>query len=305
MATPAYQVPQLTPVQFAQRMAALFPNGWSSNDAKSPGGVLFGVFQALGENMTYELDTSLTYADDAISILTGQNGALDLASLDFFGATGLYALPRSFNESDAAYSARIEAALFPTGATRSAVAAALEKLLGNNFRIIEPWSPADNGVIDGVAGAGMIFLDVDTIQTPGQVSDPSLAYQGFIQAILPYVHPLGPNPMPCMDNAGAIFGGCIYLDVPGSSMFDFYDSITLGAESVYNVINRTKCEGTIAWVQFVSSLSVESVPGPIAEQLLSGLPVDLGFVTDPFSVADDFGILPAATTLTLYLGTVP
>jgi hypothetical protein len=245
MGTTATTYTPLTAVQFAARMAALFPNGWASPDAKLPGGAAYGLLVMLGTPMSFE-SGALAYAFEACLIGTAQNGALDGKALDFFG-TGLYALPRNPGESDAAYSVRLLAALLPEGATRKAVSDAVQAVTGQAPRIIEPWRPSDTGVLDGGPGQGMMFYDIDNVVTPGLMTDNGLGYQGFIQSILPLAQPFGNNPTPVMDEY------TMNLDVAGSSMLDASGGATpQGQQAVYNAINRAKCEGTIAWVQFVA-----------------------------------------------------
>lgn len=242
MATPATTFVPLTPAQFGARIGALFPNGWASPDAKMTG-VAAALFATLGVPLSGEM-AALDYVFDATLIETAQNDALDGKAQDYFG-NGAYALPRNPGEIDAAYSARLLAALLPSGATRPAVSAAVQAVTGLPPRLIEPWRPLDTGVIDGGAGAGMMFFDVDNAITPALITDTSLAYQGFVQTILPLADPFGNNPTPCMD----VY--TINLDVAGSSMLDAAGATPVGEQAVYNAINRAKCEGTIVWVQFV------------------------------------------------------
>jgi hypothetical protein len=243
--TPATTYTPLTAQQFGARMASLYPAGWASPEAKQEGGAVRGVMDTLGISLAFEAG-ALGYVFAATLIETAQNGALDGKALDFFGS-GFYALPRNPGESDAAYLVRLLAALLPGGATRAAVSAAVQAVTGQAPRIIEPWRPSDTGVIDGAPGAGMMFLDIDNVVTPALITDNSLGYQGFIQTILPLAQPFGNNPTPVIDEY------TINLDVAGSSMLDAASGAApLGEQSVYNAINRAKCEGTIAWVQFVA-----------------------------------------------------
>ncbi len=241
-------VPTLTPAQFAARLAAGVPAGWSSSAAKNnPGGVLNDVLLMLGTELGF-LTGAMAYADDATRIQTAQGAALDLASLDFFGS-GAYAVPRLNGESDASFSARLLGAMLPAGATRPAMYNALLKITGFPPRLIELWRPYDTGVIDGVggpaaAGVGTMYLDVDNVTQPARLADTGLRYQGLIQCVLPLAQPFGNNPMPAIDET-------IYTDTAGSSMVDTPPSPVSGTAEVYNAINRMKCEGTICWVQFV------------------------------------------------------
>lgn len=187
---------------------------------------------------------ALQYAAAATRVQTAMNGALDLAALDFLDNT--FRL-RVTGETDAAFRARVLAALLPSGATRAAVSAAVASVTGVIPRIIEPWRPQDTGVIDGVWVDGQLFgamyLDIDTVETPARLTDPGLGYQGFIESILPGIPVLGGNPLPCLDDG-------MYTDTAGCSMFDFDESVPLGAELVYDAINAKKVYGTVAWVRF-------------------------------------------------------
>lgn len=237
----------IAPEQFAARLAGNFPPGWGSPQAvNQPAGVLHNVLLMLGTELTY-LNAALQYADDATRVQTAQNDALDLASLDYFGS-GAYAIPRNSGESDASYRARLLGGMLPAGATRPAMYNALLAATGFPPRLIELWRPYDTGVIDGLPGAGMMFLDVDTAVTPGRIADPGLRYQALIQCVLPLAQPFGNNPTPCMDFT-------IFTDSPGSSMIDTTPTGVNAQQQVYDAINRTKCEGTICWVQFVPAPS--------------------------------------------------
>lgn len=233
-------IPPLAATDFANRMAALFPAGWSSPDAKSPGGVVYAIMQAMGAGLS-DLNAALQYACDATRIQTAQNGAIDLAAQDFFGN----ALPRNPGESDASFSARILAAMFPQGATRAAVTAAVQKVTGFAPRVIEPWRPKDTGAWN------LFYWDVDTAVTPFRWTGSAipgqrnLAYQGFIDCVLPTPTVLGGNPVPCFDEN-------FYWDVAGSSLIDINPGQSLGPQVVYDAINAAKCEGTIVWVRFVA-----------------------------------------------------
>jgi hypothetical protein len=232
-AAPASSIPQYTADNFAQRMAAMFPNGWASNTDKSPGGVLYGLFASIGGGLTFEVG-ALTYALGATRIQTAINGALDLASLDFLGTR----LPRNPGETDASYEVRVQAALLPPGATRAAVTAAVKAATGYAPRVIEPWRPADTGVW------GRFFWNVDTPTTPFRWTNSGMSFQGFIECVLPQPAFLGGNAAPCYDSN-------FYWGVAGSSFINPSASTPLGAAVVYDAINLVKVYGTTVWVKFV------------------------------------------------------
>jgi len=262
MGTPTTIAP-LTAANFAARMAANYPNGWASPDALSTGGAVFGVLTALGTPLSFE-NGALIYALGATRIQTAINGALDLAGEDYFGSN----LPRNPGEGDAAYNARMLAAMLAPGATRAAVTEAVEKATGYPPRVIEPWSPADTGVW------GRFYWGVDTPTTPFRWTgggrfvqgDPStgLQYQGFIECSLPTPQVLGGNSVPCFDSN-------FYWGIAGMSFFDLSPSQSFGSQVVYDAINTAKCEGTIVWVKFV--------PAPVAVSWDSGLDWDQSGLT--------------------------
>jgi hypothetical protein len=243
MSTPT-TIPPLADTDFANRMAALFPHGWAAPDAKSPGGVLYAIFQMMGGGLAFENSAEI-YALAATRIQSAVNGALDLAAQDFLGDR----LPRNPGETDASYRARITAALLPTGATRAAIIEAVTNATGYAPRVIEPWRPADTGAW------GHGFWGVDSSTTPGRWTgtggrpgERSLAYQGFVECVLPTPTALNGNPVPCYDSNS-------FYGIAGTAWIDIEPSTTLGPQAVYDAINLVKCEGTIVWVKFVPAPS--------------------------------------------------
>lgn len=247
-ATPT-TIPTITAAQFAARLAANFPPGWASPEAKnSAGGALHNLLLMFGAPLAF-VDGALQYAANATRIPTAQDTALDLASLDFFGS-GSYAIPRNSGESDAGYRTRLLAAMLPPGATRPAMFSTLQAITGYAPRLIELWRPFDTGVIDGVggpaaAGVGTQYWDVDTVVTPGRWADPGLRYQALIECVLPLTQPFGNNPTPAWDNFNS------YWDTPGSAFIDSPPVAVGGEQLIYDAINRVKCLGTVCWVRFV------------------------------------------------------
>lgn len=232
---------------------------------------MFAVLQSLGTGPASEM-LALQYADDATRLQTAIGNALDIAAVDFFGVspvapvaglsgtqltpvdsgfrTDVYALPRVSKETDAAYSARLLAAMMPLGATRAAVISAVTKASGfPPVRIVEPWSPADTGVWSQPTGQPMAFWGVDTPANPFRWTNPGLAYQGFIDSVLPGEQPFGNNPTPVYDNSGLPF----FWGVPTQGLYyiDPQPSAPRGSQVLYNAVIAVKVEGTIVWVKFV------------------------------------------------------
>ncbi|MDR5729325.1 MAG: hypothetical protein RB191_18065 [Terriglobia bacterium] len=128
---------------FFSRLKAQIPASWFQS---SPN------FDATLQGPAWALSSiyaQITYAALQTRIKTATDGYLDLISNDFFGTT----LPRTFNETDDAFRARILANLFVNGPTRGDMVAVLTLLTGNAPVIFEPWNPSDTGGYDvgGVA----------------------------------------------------------------------------------------------------------------------------------------------------------
>ncbi len=179
----------LTGAAFAQRIAELFPPNWCSDDAKTSGNV-YSLLLSVGNELT-NLMNEVQYTQQATLIETETSPELDNAGLDFFGGT----LPRPTGMSDANYSALILSSLFPSGATRAAISAAIEKVTGQAPRMVEPWNVNDTGARDSPIG----FRDVDTAVNPMRNTNPGLRCQGFIDSLPPITVTLGGQPLVARD----------------------------------------------------------------------------------------------------------
>ncbi len=230
MGSTPYVIPQYDGPGFAQRLIALTPAQWTSNAAKQPGGVLYGLLEAIGEELSL-LEEGLVYGQQSVYLTQATGSALDLAAYDFFGST----LLRSPGETDNAFRTRVLAALFQPLATEEAIYNALTALTGQAPRILMPWSPADTGAWDH------FYWDVDTVVTPFRWTG-SYPYQGFIETAPPLNSAvLNNNPVSGWDDG-------LYFDVAGSFMGDVLLAGG-GVAAVDNLINTIKPEGTVAWVK--------------------------------------------------------
>lgn len=224
-------ISDLSPDQFAQRIADLFPRGWSSDDAKQPGGTVYAVFLAAAEQMRTVL-AEIQYAASAQRIQTETAPELDLASIDYLGEL----FPRPPGMSDSAYSQAIIAKLFQAAATRPALSAAIASLTGVTPRMLEPWSIFDTGVWGRNS-----YWGVDTPDNPARWGSGGLRYQGFIETVPAAIPAIGPN-------NPILTWGTAYWNVPGY----FFGIIASSAtESVYDLINRLRAYGTTVWVKIV------------------------------------------------------
>lgn len=126
----------------AGRLRSALPAGWfplpSATGQASTTPVLDGVLNGLAWPFAY-VYSLLAYARQQARIATSTGSFLDMTSAQFLGST----LPRHTGEADAAFRARILAALFPARNTRAAVISAVQTVTGAAPRVIEPMQAGD------------------------------------------------------------------------------------------------------------------------------------------------------------------
>ena len=135
------------------RLKAVLPGDWfplTSTGQPSASPILDGVLSgpAWALSWAYSL---IQYVQLQQRIATATDVFLDLAARDYFGGT----LTRNGGETDAVFSARIQAALLPAAATRSAMIAAVTNLTGTAPGIFEPFNPLDTGAYSPTPGIGI------------------------------------------------------------------------------------------------------------------------------------------------------
>lgn len=225
-------IPDLTGIQFANRIADLFPRDWSSDDAKQNGNV-FAAFLAVGNKMRDVLQ-EIQYAAAAQRMQTETAPELDLASVDFLGN----ALPRPPGMSDADFAQLILNSLFKPAATRSALQNALTQLTGVVPRMLEPWNIFDTGVWGNIS-----YWNVDTVANPARWGNGGLRYQGFIETVGAPIPAIGTN-------NPILTWGTAYWNVPGY----FFGIISANAaQSIDDLINRIRAYGTIVWIKVLNA----------------------------------------------------
>jgi hypothetical protein len=130
----------------AARLRALLPARWFADAAPVRDALLGGmatVWQAI--------HAQVVFARRQSRIATATGAWLGMIAADFLGAR----LPRRRAEPDAAYAARIRAALLRPRATRPALSAVLTDLTGRVPAIFEPARPADTGAWGIALGYGL------------------------------------------------------------------------------------------------------------------------------------------------------
>jgi hypothetical protein len=132
---------------FVSRLRAVLPRRWFAEQSPNLDAVLTSV--ATPWVWLYAL---IGYTVTQTRLTTATEEWLDLISNDYFGDK----LDRRPDEGDTGYRGRIQAALLREAATRAAVSAGLESLIGTPPSIFEPANCMDAGSYGGLeAGANI------------------------------------------------------------------------------------------------------------------------------------------------------
>lgn len=209
------------------RLKGLLPASWFGSGATP---VLDALLQAPAWilALVYSL---YAYAKLQTRILTASDGWLDLIAYDFFGP----GIRRAANQSDASFRATIIANLFRERATRAAVSKVVETLTGNMPVIIEPGRMIDTGAFD------QPFWAYDAA---GSWAEPSLAYQAFVQVLLPAVS--GIPYVGGWDIAVGAYDTASAIEWTDDSMVQ----AAVTAQDVSAAITSVRPVATRIWVQF-------------------------------------------------------
>ncbi len=220
-----------SPDDFTSRIIQLLPQPWFGDAAKAPGGNLWALVSGMAASDA-DLYTRISSLKQSLRLLSAQTIA-DLAVIaqDFFG-TDLLPLT---GESVDAYRSRISLRLFLPGGTRQALRLSLNRLVGQDPVIIEPWNPGDCGAWDGP-----IAWD-----TAGHWGHLDLPWQGFVQTRRPMSVLTPPGPVL------AAWDGAAGWDQPTLYFADALQAQVIPDSVVYDAINAVKPEGTTVWVQFL------------------------------------------------------
>ena len=218
------------------RLTSLLPKGWFESAPPVLDAVLTGI--ATVDANIYAL---AQYARLQTRIKTATGGWLDLVAQDFYGN----ALLRGISESDDSYRARILASLFSKANTRAVITAALEDLTGSIPVIIEPWSPQNTGMWDGIGSQVISFWDVNTPENPALwASNFTAAF--YVRIAVPPLSFLSRAWLPAYDQQS-------YHDTYSSDYIDISSAQISMTTEVIALIERLKVCGVQAFVQFVGN----------------------------------------------------
>jgi hypothetical protein len=228
-------VPLFTADQWARRVVRLFPKSWTRSAARTVGGILYSICNAIG-SQAVAVQAQLQFVLNAERIATATDVALDAIANDLFTS-----LPRLTGEPDTSYRARIYANLFPERGTRPAIIKMFTMLTGQTPRVIEPWNINDCAVMD------RSFVDIDTVQFPSRVSDSGMRKTIMIESVLPSFGNQGTNPVYGLDQGLAVDYGWIV---------DTQPTWFLGKSILDNALTQTKMGGTTAYRRYTSQALV-------------------------------------------------
>jgi hypothetical protein len=235
-------IPDFDADEWALRIMRLFPSQWSGDDSKKTAGVLYSLFKSFGSQFEIT-NENLLYDFLACRIATAKDVALDAVAADFFGAIVGYPqdIVRAPGEPDDSFRLRIYSTLLLPMATRGALSALIMRLTGQVPRIMEPWSTADNAVLDRST-----YIDVDTVNNPSRIGDSGFRYSAFLESILPSFGNQGNNPIYCIDK-----GFC--LDAPSGYLIESQSSWWLSAQRLDQLVNKVKPLGTKVYRRYLSN----------------------------------------------------
>jgi hypothetical protein len=189
---------------FVWRLRTVLPKRWFAEQSPNLAAILTSI--ATPWVWLYGL---ITYVVTQTRLATATDDWLDLISNDYFGHT----LKRKTNEADFSFRRRIQAALLREAATRSAVCAGLESLIGTQPIIFEPANCADTGAYGGSAeasnmpGTGMAYGQA------GGWGSLLLPLQFFVTAARPPTPGLGMLAGYGTSNGGYGVGTISYVDL--------------------------------------------------------------------------------------------
>ena len=229
------QIPEVNKEDFVYRLLENFPADWSSDEARSSGGVLHSLFSSVGAELEYSLD-QVQFIFDATRVRTATEEALDLVAKDFFGTD----VRRSTGEGDTAFRQRILAQLLAPAVTIEAIKRAIEIFTGKPAVLFEPWNLSNGSFLDA-----NVYLGISTPGYGGRLNDPGLRYQFFVEAKLPGYSSNNEYPVYAIDRYFS-------LDRPECPLFEVNNDWFLNTQKLDSLLNTVKPAGIIAWRRYGS-----------------------------------------------------
>jgi hypothetical protein len=202
-----------------QKLLAVLPSSWFSDDAKAEGGTLYALLSALAEGLNY-VDAGADYVQDQTRISTATGTNLDNIGNDFFSDR----ITRKAGENDDAWRARILREIFRDKATRAAIIQAVEDL---GCTVVEYFEPFKDG----------FFTDYSHMDAT-RISD-----LDPYKAVIYVKRSLAPDVFPFLFTDG---GHTDYNYVPGESS----NIWTISDDEVLRVVNETRAAGITIFVVF-------------------------------------------------------
>jgi len=235
-------LPTIDADAWAVRILDVFPEAWSNSASRNPGGEIYALMKAVGEELDI-FNKNLQYVLDASRISTATDEALDRVAQDYYGPTAVakQEIIRAPGEDDDTFRARIKASLLLPLGTRAAIIELITRLTGQAPRVMEPWNLNDTAAWDAFS-----YWDIDTVDNPSRYADPSLRGQGFVESPLPNFQGDGiPNPLWCYDE-----GAC--YDTFSAYWLDASSTWFLNIKKLDDLLNKTKVFVTRIWRRYLS-----------------------------------------------------
>lgn len=186
------------------RLWAVLPKRWFAEQSPNLGALLRCI--ATPWAWLYNL---IGYVISQTRLATATDVWLDLIALDYFGSI----LSRGEGETDAAFRTRIQAALLREAATRSAVRAGLEALIGSQPIVFEPANCMDTGCYGSSSGPLAAASTGMAYGQAGGWGNLKLPLQFFVTAKRPMTSSLGILAGYCTPIGGYGEGQIAYADL--------------------------------------------------------------------------------------------
>ena len=218
---------------FVSRLRTAIPKRWFAEQSPNLGALLSSI--ATPWVWLYGL---ISYVVTQTRLATATDGWLDLIALDYFGRD----LSRGTSESDSAYRRRIQAALLREAATRSAVDAGLQALIGTKPAIFEPANCMDTGSYGGAASGLNALATGMAYGQAGGWGSLQLPLQFFVTATRPATPGVG-----MLGGYGTSYGGY------GEGAISYIDLSLLPGSVTDADIQTTLCRllpvNAVAWLR--------------------------------------------------------